>query len=53
MLKYDGWVIEQTRGSYRQLSRPHKDGTVTVSGKREYDIPLGTLGSILKKAGLK
>jgi predicted RNA binding protein YcfA (HicA-like mRNA interferase family) len=53
LLKDDGWVIERTRGSHRQLRHPTKPGTVTVSGKPGIDIPPGTLNSILKQAGLK
>lgn len=53
MLIDDGWIIERTRGSHRQLKHPTKPGTVTVSGKPGIDIPPGTLNSILKQAGLK
>jgi len=53
VLKEDGWVIERTRGSHRQLKHAHKPGTVTVSGKPSIDVPPGTLNSILKQAGLK
>ena len=52
-LKGDGWEIERTRGSHRQLKHPVKSGTVTVSGKPSIDLPPGTLNSILKQAGLK
>ena len=52
-LKDDGWVIERTRGSHRQLKHPVKSGTVTVSGKPGIDLPPGTLNSILQQAGLK
>jgi len=53
LLNEDGWVINRTRGSYRQLKHPEKTGTVTVSGKLGIDVPPGTLNSILKQAGLK
>ena len=52
-LKEDGWVINRTRGSHRQLKHPVKAGIVTVSGKPGIEIPPGTLNSILKQAGLK
>ena len=52
-LKDDGWVIERTRGSQRQLRHPTKPDTVTVSGKPGIEVPPGTLNSILKQAGLK
>jgi predicted RNA binding protein YcfA (HicA-like mRNA interferase family) len=52
-LKDDGWEVERTRGSHRQLKHPVKLGTVTVSGKPGIDLPPGTLNSILQQAGLK
>ncbi|MCH7689241.1 MAG: type II toxin-antitoxin system HicA family toxin [Planctomycetes bacterium] len=51
-LKDDGWHVERTKGSHRQLKHPTKKGTVTVAGKPSVDIPPGTLKSILKQAGL-
>lgn len=53
ILKDDGWTIQRTRGSHRQLRHPRKRGTVTVAGKSGVDVPRGTLNSILKQAGLK
>ena len=51
-LEEDGWVLVRTRGSHRQFHHPTKPGTVTVSGQPGIDIPLGTLRSALKQAGL-
>jgi predicted RNA binding protein YcfA (HicA-like mRNA interferase family) len=53
LLEEDGWYLARTKGSHRQLKHPAKPGTVTVSGKPSVDVPPGTLGSILKQAGLK
>jgi predicted RNA binding protein YcfA (HicA-like mRNA interferase family) len=53
MLEQDGWQLVRTRGSHRQFRHPVKAGTVTVAGKLSLDVPVGTLGSILKQAGLK
>jgi predicted RNA binding protein YcfA (HicA-like mRNA interferase family) len=53
ILKEDGWEIERTRGSHRQLKHAIKRGTVTVSGKLGIEVPPGTLNSILKQAWLK
>lgn len=53
LLDNDGWVIVRQRGSHRQLHHPTKKGTVTVSGKLSVDVPIGTLNSALKQAGLK
>lgn len=49
----DGWVEVRQRGSHRQFRHPTKSGTVTVSGNESADVPLGTLNSVLKQAGLK
>lgn len=51
-LKRDGWVLVRLRGSHRQFRHPVKPGRVTVSGKSSADIPIGTLKSALKQAGL-
>ena len=53
MLEEEGWQLVRTRGSHRQFRHPEKPGTVTVAGKLSLDMPIGTLGSILKQAGLK
>jgi predicted RNA binding protein YcfA (HicA-like mRNA interferase family) len=53
MLQSDGWYLIATRGSHRQFKHPQKTGRVTVPGKPGDDIAIGTLGSILKQAGLK
>jgi predicted RNA binding protein YcfA (HicA-like mRNA interferase family) len=53
LLEHDVWTLIRTKGSHRQFKNPNKPGTVTVAGKPSLDIPPGTLGSILKQAGLK
>ena len=53
LLEHDGWTLIRTKGSHRQFKNPNKPGTVNVAGKPSLDIPPGTLGSILKQAGLK
>jgi predicted RNA binding protein YcfA (HicA-like mRNA interferase family) len=53
LLENDGWVLVRTKGSHRQFHHSTKSGTVTVSGKLSVDILVGTLGSVLKQAGLK
>ncbi|QDU90079.1 YcfA-like protein [Pirellulimonas nuda] len=52
-LDQDGWRLVAYRGSHRQFKHPTKTGRVTVPGKRNDDLPPGTLNSILKQAGLK
>jgi len=52
ILKNDGWVEKEQKGSHLQLVYNVKKGKVTIpihSG----DIKPGTLNSILKQAGLK
>lgn len=53
MLEADGWRHVRTTGSHRQFRHLAKPGTVTVAGNLGTDVPGGTLGSILKRAGLK
>ena len=52
-LEADGWRHVRTKGSHRQFRHSVKPGTVTVAGKLSVDVPIGTLNSILKSAGLK
>ena len=51
-LKADGWYEVNTVGSHIQLKHPDKPGRVTVP-QHNGDIPLGTLKSIEKQAGVK
>jgi len=52
ILYNDGWIKKDFRGSHVQLIHPTKPGKVTVPN-HSGDIPIGTLNSILKQAGLK
>jgi len=52
-LEADGWQLVRIKGSHRQFRHPIKPGTVTVAGNLGIDVPIGTLGSIWKRAGLK
>jgi predicted RNA binding protein YcfA (HicA-like mRNA interferase family) len=51
-LKKDGWYEVHHVGSHKQFKHPVKVGRVTVPHPRR-DIPLGTLRSIEKQAGIK
>jgi predicted RNA binding protein YcfA (HicA-like mRNA interferase family) len=53
MLKGDGWYLVVTEGSHRQFKHPTKKGRVTLPGKPGDDLPIGTLNSVLRQAGLK
>ena len=52
LLERDGWRLVRTTGSHRQFQHGVKQGTITVSGNLGTDMPLGTLRSILKRAGV-
>lgn len=49
----DGWYLARTRGSHRQFHHRKKPGTVTVAGHSNTDVPVDTLKSILRQAGLE
>jgi predicted RNA binding protein YcfA (HicA-like mRNA interferase family) len=51
-LKSNGWVQVAQRGSHVQFKHPVKLGRVTVPHPKK-DLPLGTVRSIEKQAGLK
>jgi len=46
-----GWELVATKGSHHQFKHPSRPGRVTVPHPKR-DIPLGTLRSIEKQAGL-
>ena len=52
MLEKDGWALVATRGSHHQFKHPRKAGRVMVPHPKK-DLPLGTVKSVLKQAGLK
>lgn len=51
-LKKDGWYEANQVGSSKQFKHPAKKGRVTVPHPNR-DIPIGTLKSIEKQAGIK
>ena len=51
-LKKDGWYEVHQAGSHKQFKHPVKAGRVTVPHPKR-DIPLGTLKSIEKQAGIR
>lgn len=51
-IEADGWVQVAKKGSHAQFKHPTKPGRVTVVHPSK-DIPLGTLRSIEKQAGIK
>lgn len=53
ILESNGWRLKKTEGSHRQFLHPKKGMVVTVAGHPSKEVPLGTLKSILKSAGLE
>ena len=47
----DGWFEVAQKGSHKQFRHPAKGGRVTVPHPKR-DLPLGTLRSIEKQAGV-
>ncbi len=52
IIKTDGWVEVRVKGSHHHFKHPIKEGLVTIPHPKK-DLPLGTVNSILKQAGLK
>lgn len=52
IIEADGWYEVNVVGSHRQYKHPTKKGRVTVKHP-DKDIPIKTLKSIEKQAGLK
>ena len=55
LLESHGWQLIAAKGSHLQFGHPTRTGRVTVAGggKLAKDVPIGTLKSILRQAGLK
>jgi predicted RNA binding protein YcfA (HicA-like mRNA interferase family) len=53
MLEARQWRMVRQKGSHRAFRHPEKPLVVTVPGHWNVDRPVGTLKSILKKAGLE
>jgi predicted RNA binding protein YcfA (HicA-like mRNA interferase family) len=51
LLEAAGWYRVATKGSHSQFKHPSRPGRVTVPHPKR-DIPIGTLRSIEKQAGL-
>ena len=52
MLLDDGWQLVRITGSHHHYKHPEKRGLVTVPQPKK-DLPIGTVRSIQKAAGLK
>jgi predicted RNA binding protein YcfA (HicA-like mRNA interferase family) len=51
-LRKDGWYEVNQVGSHKQFKHPTKEGRVTLPHANR-DIPMGTLRSVEKQAGIK
>lgn len=51
-IEEDGWYLVGTKGSHHQFKHPTKAGRVTIPHPKK-DLPLPTVKSILKQAGLE
>lgn len=52
ILRKDGWIIKNARGSHVHLTHPQKNGKVTIPHPRK-DLDIKTYNSILKQAEIK
>jgi len=52
-LEKNGWLKVSQKGSHIKFRHPVKKGHIVVPHHKGRDIPVGTLISILKKAGLR
>jgi predicted RNA binding protein YcfA (HicA-like mRNA interferase family) len=52
LIEAAGWELQRTKGSHHHFKHPTKKGLVTIPHPKK-DIPMGTVKSILKQAGLK
>lgn len=51
LLQSNGWTHVRTKGSHHVFKHPDRPNTIAVPHPKK-DIPIGTLRSILKAAGL-
>ena len=52
LIKEEGWQLVRIRGSHHHYKHLSRSGLVTVPHPKK-DIPIGTVKSILKQAGIK
>ncbi len=53
LIQKDGWRLARQKGSHRQFTHATKPGRVTIAGGLNEDLAKGTVGSILRQAGLR
>ena len=52
LIEEEGWQLARIIGSHHHYKHPIRSGLVTVPHPKK-DIPIGTVKSILKQAGIK
>ncbi|MCP1644651.1 Predicted RNA binding protein YcfA, dsRBD-like fold, HicA-like mRNA interferase family [Pseudomonas citronellolis] len=52
LIRADGWFLVEVKGSHHQFRHFTKKGRVTVPHPRS-NLPVGTVNSILRQAGLR
>ncbi len=52
LIEEEGWQLARIKGSHHHYKHPIRKGLVTVPHPKK-DIPIGTVKSILKQAGIK
>ncbi|RXK81464.1 type II toxin-antitoxin system HicA family toxin [Filimonas effusa] len=53
IVEQSGWYFERQQGSHKVFKHPTRSGIVVIPDHGKKDVPVGTLNSILKQAGLK
>jgi len=53
LLEENGWSYHRTRGDHHKFTKAGARRPIIIAGKRNDDLPAGTLGAILREAGLK
>lgn len=52
-IEEDGWVFKRVKGDHRMYYKAGARRPLVIPGKMSDEIPIGTLQSILREAGLK
>lgn len=52
LIEADGWRLVRVKGSHHHFKHSEKKGIVTIPHPKK-DLPIKTVNSILKQAGLK
>lgn len=52
LIEVDGWHLVRVKGSHHHFKHSEKKGIVTIPHPKK-DLPIKTVNSILKQAGLK